>query len=220
MPKILYQDETLLLVEKPVGLLSQESPDGGDSLPRRLKEAGIPVWPIHRLDRETGGVMAYALTADAAARLSALVADHEAFCKTYWAVVSGCPPTESGRLEDWLYHDRRANKTYAVRRQRAGVRKAVLDYRVLETVGRPDGAVSLCEIRLHTGRTHQIRAQFASRGMPLFGDARYGGSRDCPLALWSVSLCFPHPATGVTVAGESRPDTAAYPWNLIGDSVR
>ena len=215
MDGILYRDPDLLLVEKPVGVLSQEDPNGGDSLPERLKSAGTDVKPVHRLDRTTGGVMAYAITQEAAAGLSRLVGDHERFVKTYLAVVEG-KPEGSGEWEDWLFHDVRKNKTYVTGHQRKGVKKAVLSFHTLETVTDEDGTLSLVEVRLHTGRTHQIRVQFASRRFPLVGDSRYGGKRKAANpALWSHTLTFPHPVTGKPVSGVSEPPWEDYPWNLF-----
>ncbi len=216
MPTVLYQDSDLILVDKPVGVLAQADAAGGDSLPARLLAQGFAVKPVHRLDRATGGVMAYALTDKSAAALSALVGDHARFKKEYLAVVCGEPAEESGTLQDLLYHDARKNKSYVVKRQRGGVRRAALDYTVLATVTAEAETFSLMRVRLHTGRTHQIRVQFASRGWPLAGDNRYGGTRDCPLALWSHRLTFPHPCTGEPIGGTSLPDTAAYPWRLFG----
>ncbi len=211
MPKILYQDSNLILVDKPVGVLAQVDTAGGDSLPFRLEQQGFTVKPVHRLDRDTGGVMAYALTDKSAAALSALVGDHTQFCKEYLAVLCGCPTESSSTLEDLLYHDVRKNKSYVVKRKRGGVRYASLAYTVIAA----NGEHALVRVRLHTGRTHQIRVQFASRGLPLAGDRRYGGSRDCPLALWSHRLTFPHPFDNKAVSATSLPDTTAYPWGLF-----
>ncbi len=212
MPRVLYQDDHLLLVEKPVGLSSQADAAGGDSLPRRLEERGLPVKPVHRLDRPTGGVMVYARSAQAAAALSALVGQHDRFVKEYLAVVEGIPQPAEGELTDLLYHDVRKNKSYPVKRERKGVRLAKLDYVVLQTAVTSQGTVSLVRIRLRTGRTHQIRVQFASRQMPLYGDTRYGGSKADALGLWSHRLTFPHPITGQPVQGDSPPPDTA-PWN-------
>lgn len=214
-PAILYQDTHLLLVEKPAGVLAQADAAGGDSLPRRLEEQGLPVLPVHRLDRATGGVMVYARTRPAAAALSQLVGQHEVFCKEYLAVIVGCPQAMEGTMEDLLYHDVKRNKSFVVKRPRSGVRKASLSYRVLQTADTPEGIFSLVRVRLHTGRTHQIRVQFASRGLPLAGDSRYGGIRSCPLALWSCRLTFPHPITDARVTGDSSPDLTAHPWKLF-----
>lgn len=212
MLDILYEDKHLILVVKPVGLTSQESADGRDSLPRRLEEQGISVKTVHRLDRETGGVMTYARTPQAAAALSALVGQHEVFVKEYLAVVAGTPDPAEGRLEDFLYHDVRKNKSYPVSRPRKGVRQASLSYTVLQTADTPEGVYSLVRVRLHTGRTHQIRVQFASRRSPLWGDGRYGGKGQGSLGLWSCRLSFLHPVTGESLTGESQPDWQASPW--------
>lgn len=126
MIRILYQDEELLVVEKPVGLPAQADAAGGDSLPRRLAEQGLPVLPVHRLDKDTGGVMVYARTKRAAAGLSAIVGQHEVFRKEYIALLSGCPQPPRGELQDLLYHDVRRNKSYVVARERRGVRRAAL----------------------------------------------------------------------------------------------
>lgn len=212
MLNILYEDTHLVLVVKPVGLTAQESADGRDSLPRRLEERGIAVKTVHRLDRETGGVMTYARTSQAAAALSALVGQHEVFAKEYLAVVAGTPAPAEGRLEDLLYHDVRKNKSFPVSRPRKGVRQAALSYNVLQTADTPEGIYTLVRVRLHTGRTHQIRVQFASRRMPLWGDSRYGGKGRDGLGLWSCRLSFPHPLTGETLTGESLPDWQTAPW--------
>lgn len=212
MIRILYQDEELLVVEKPVGLPAQADAAGGDSLPRRLAEQGLPVLPVHRLDKDTGGVMVYARTKRAAAGLSAIVGQHEVFRKEYIALLSGCPQPPRGELQDLLYHDVRRNKSYVVARERRGVRRAALSYAVAGSFEDESGTVSLVRVWLHTGRTHQIRVQFASRRMPLLGDTRYGGVRGCPLALYSCRLTFPHPITGETVAAACLPDDKAAPW--------
>ena len=207
MPRILYEDKDLLLVEKPTGVLSQEEASGGDSLPRRLAEKGLPVKPIHRLDRPTGGIMVYARTPQAAAALSALVGQHDRFVKEYLAVVSGVPDPKEGEFTDLLYHDMRKNKSFTVKKERKGVRLAKLSYCVLDTTDTPLGVFSLVRVRLHTGRTHQIRVQFASRQMPLYGDSRYGGVKGACLGLWSHTLTFPHPITNREITAESFPPT-------------
>ncbi len=211
MPTILYEDNHLLLVEKPVDL-SAQSVEGGDSLPHRLEQAGYPVKPVHRLDKPTGGVMVYARTDKAAALLSALVGQHDRFQKEYLAVVQGRPEKDADTLTDLLYHDQRRNKSYVVTRTRKGVREAKLDYSVLETATTEEGVFSLIRVRLHTGRTHQIRVQFASRKMPLYGDSRYGGVKRKTLGLWSHRLTLPHPITGEILSAESQPDWDSAPW--------
>ena len=161
--------------------------------------------------------MVYALTDKAAAILSALVQDHTQFCKEYLAVVSGCPSEPHAEMEDLLYHDVRKNKSYVVDRKRGGVKRAKLAYEVLQTVEHNGDVFSLVHVRLHTGRTHQIRVQFASRKMPIAGDTRYVGVRSCPLALWSCRLTFPHPVSGEMIKARSLPDVQAFPWNIFSE---
>jgi 23S rRNA pseudouridine1911/1915/1917 synthase len=145
--------------------------------------------------------MVYARTKDAAAALSQNI-QAGTVKKEYLAVVQGKPEQETGILEDLLLHDARKNKSYVVKRLRNGVRKAKLSYQVLVTqAGR-----SLIQVRLFTGRTHQIRVQFASRQMPLQGDGRYGGGSG-KIALWSVRLTFPHPKTGKLCVFQLLPES-------------
>ena len=210
MPTILYEDPHLLLVEKPVGVSAQDAE--GDCLPRRLNEQGYTIKVVHRLDKPTGGVMAYARTDKAAAALSALVGQHDLFQKEYLAVVQGCPNEKQGELTDLLYHDVRRNKSFVVNRLRKGVREAKLEYTVQETVTVEEGTFSLVTVRLHTGRTHQIRVQFASRKMPLYGDTRYGGIKGMLLGLWSHRLTLPHPISGDILSAESKPPLDTAPW--------
>ena len=210
MPKILYEDTHLLLIEKPMGVPTQDGE--GDCVPRRLVEQGYAVKTVHRLDKPTGGVMVYARTDTAAAKLSALVGQHHLFVKEYLAVVQGVPYESKGTYTDLLYHDVRKNKSYVVNRMRKGVREAKLDYSVLETVTTDDGTFSLVLVRLHTGRTHQIRVQFASRNMPLHGDSRYGGVKGGVLGLWSHRLTLPHPVSGATISAQSDPNRDIAPW--------
>lgn len=210
MPKILYEDPHLLLVDKPVGVSAQDAE--GDCVPHRLATLGYPVKTVHRLDKLTGGVMVYARTDKAAAKLSSLVRQHTLFIKEYLAVVQGCPAENTGILTDLLYHDVRRNKSYVVTRSRKGVREAKLEYTVLETITNNEGTFSLLLVRLHTGRTHQIRVQFASRRMPLYGDTRYGGIKGDTLGLWSHRFSLPHPITNLPLSAQSNPDHTVAPW--------
>ena len=205
---ILYEDPYLLLCDKPVGVISEE---GG--VPDLLREQnGLrEIWCVHRLDRETGGLMVYAKTKAAAASLSASIQAGQ-LQKEYLAVCQGKPPAE-GVMQDLLFRDKGKNKSFVVRRERKGVRKAELRY---QRLANREG-LSLLRIWLHTGRSHQIRVQFASRGYPLAGDKKYGSSfRDCDLALFSAHLSFPHPAGGKTLSRDLRPPED-WPWNLFSD---
>ena len=184
--RILRAEADLWAVVKPAGALSEEG--SGVTVPSLIRqETGAEaVYCVHRLDREASGVMVYAKTPDAAARLSQYVAGRE-MEKDYLAVVHGRPAEEAGEYRDLLFRDKARGKSFVVTRPRKGVREAVLQYRLLAF----DGRLSLVRIRLLTGRTHQIRVQFSSRGMPLYGDRRYGGREPDGLALWSCRIALP-----------------------------
>ena len=178
--RILYSDAGLVACIKPVGL------DSESELPAALKEAiGGETFPIHRLDKNGGGVRVYALTKNAAAALSKAVQEGS-MVKEYVAMVHGTPP-EAGDWEDYLFKDSRKNKVFVVKKERKGVKYARLEFRRLT-----EGEQSLVHIRLHTGRSHQIRVQFSSRGFPLVGDHKYG-SRDTATApmLFSSRITLP-----------------------------
>ena len=207
---ILFQDSEVLVCLKPAGVLSETS-----GMPERLeKETDGSIYCVHRLDRAVGGVMVYARTREAAAALSASIAAGR-MEKRYLAVVCGCPEEELARLKDLLYHDASRNKSYVVRRMRRGVREAELSYERLATAEADGKTLSLLGVTLFTGRSHQIRVQFASRGLPLAGDGRYGSPvRDCEIALWASSLAFPHPVTGKEMRF-SAPPPERFPWILF-----
>ena len=192
---VLYCDKGLIACIKPVGL------DSETELPAALKaELGGEIFPIHRLDKNVGGVMVYARTKQAAAALSKAVQDG-AMVKEYVAMVHGTPP-ESGDWEDLLFKDSRKNKVFTVKKERKGVKYARLEFRRLSA-----GEKSLVHIRLHTGRSHQIRVQFSSRGFPLVGDHKYG-SRDAAAAPRLFSCRITLPWLGETKVFEAQPDWA------------
>ena len=192
---ILYSDKDIAVILKPVGL------DSEAEVPAAIVEAlGGQVFPIHRLDKNVGGVMVYARSKSAAAALSKAVQEGS-MVKEYVAMVHGTPP-ESGDWEDFLFKDSRKNKVFVVKKERKGVKKARLEFQRLTA-----GETSLVRIRLHTGRSHQIRVQFSSRGFPLVGDHKYG-SRDeatAPL-LFSCRISFPY--KGRIAVYEALPDWA------------
>ena len=197
--EILYSDADIAVIKKPAGIISEGQKDDGKSAPwlisSALTERGITVrevLTVHRLDQKTQGLMVFALSARAAAALSRDIAEQK-LQKTYTATVHGRPELDEGELRDLLFFDRKRGKSFVVDRERKGVKEALLKYRLLKY----DQAAntSKLEIELLTGRTHQIRVQFASRGMYLVGDRRYGapaGNFD----LTSKRIEFPHPKTG------------------------
>ena len=189
--EVLYTDRDLYVIVKPVGM------DSEHEVPAALEGQ---VFPIHRLDLNVGGVMVYARTKQAAAALSKAVQEG-AMVKEYVAMVHGTPP-ESGDWEDFLFKDSRKNKVFAVKKERKGVKYARLEFQRLSA-----GDPSLVHIRLHTGRSHQIRVQFSSRGFPLVGDHKYGARDEhtAPL-LHSCRITFPF--TGKTHTFEHIPDWA------------
>ncbi len=179
--EILYSDKEIVVCVKPVGM------DSEHEVPADLVEAlGGEIYPIHRLDKNVGGVMVYARTKQSAATLSKAVQEGT-MVKEYVAMVHGTPP-ENGDWTDLLWKDSGKNKVFVVKRERKGVKKARLEFQRLVV-----GENSLVRIRLHTGRSHQIRVQFASRGYPLVGDHKYGARDDstAPM-LFSCRLTFPY----------------------------
>lgn len=198
--EILFEDKNIIVIVKPVGVLSQGDEKGSENLVdmlneyiRRKNEKG-EIHIVHRLDKNVGGVMVFAKSSFAASSLSAQI-QQGTMIKEYIAAVHSKPEERNGFMEDLLFKDSKKNKSYVVKRERKGVRKAKLYYETVRTQNTPFGEVSLVRIRLYTGRTHQIRVQFSSRRMPLVGDSRYGGNDPVDIALWSYRLSFIHPAT-------------------------
>ncbi len=201
----LINDGSILVCVKPAGIMSQKAEGNGPSVQDSYPDTEL--FTVHRLDRETGGVMVFAENSACAAALSEQIRQNK-FEKRYFAVLKGKPEAEEGVLEDLLFRDKQKNKTFVVKRERRGVRKASLEYK---TLGCAEG-LTLIQIKLHTGRTHQIRVQFSSRGLPLYGDGRYGGGAG-ELALFAYYLSFYHPITGEKMRFTHLPDTDKYPWN-------
>lgn len=203
--KIIYEDKFIVVCIKPAGI---ESENGG--MPAMLKEqcSAAEIFPVHRLDKAVSGLMVFAKTKLAASRLSASISSGT-MQKEYLAVLPGRPEADEAVLRDLLYRDAAKNKSYVVKRERRGVKSAELEYRLLQTAGE----LSLVRIRLHTGRTHQIRVQFSSRALPLLGDIKYGSKvRGCGIALFSCALSFPHPKSGLQMQFEARPANE-FPWD-------
>lgn len=206
-----YVDEHLVLAIKPPRVLSTDEPGGMPDLVRQaLGDEQAQVRTVHRLDRVVSGLMVLARSAQAASELSRQIRDGE-FEKEYLAVVHGVPETQQGTYVDLLLRDKRERKTYVVTQPAKGVQEAILDYRCLQTV---EGLTKVA-IQLRTGRTHQIRAQFSSRGLPLVGDRKYSLNEDgCEIALWSHRLRFRHPISGDWMEFAEQPP-AEYPWSLF-----
>ena len=193
--EILYSDKDIAVFVKPVGL------DSEHEVPAAIAhQLGGEVFPIHRLDKNVGGVMVYARTKSAAAALSKTVQE-STMVKEYVAQVHG-DPGENGDWTDLLWKDSAKNKVFVVKRERRGVKKARLEFRRLS-----NGESALVRVRLHTGRSHQIRVQFASRGFPLVGDHKYG-ARDGSSAPMLFSCCLTFPWKGQLLRFEYLPDWA------------
>lgn len=203
--EILFEDKDVIVAIKERGLLSEEN--SKPNMVALLKEhTRGEIFPVHRLDKDVGGVMVYAKTKKAASELSKQAGDRT-MEKTYLAVLHGAPERKSGILEDLLFFDKRKNKSFTVKKERKGVKKALLSYNVLNE----KAELSLVEVKLMTGRTHQIRVQFASRKMPLVGDRRYGAKDDSKIiALWSKEVSFINPDSGERVSFQKLPDETVF----------
>ena len=206
-----YSDADIVVAVKPPRVLSTDEPGGMPELIRvALGDEQADVRTVHRLDRVVSGLMVLARNAAAASELSRQIRDGQ-FEKSYLAVVHGNPQTDTGRMVDLLYRDKRERKTYVTNQPAKGVQEAILDYQVLSK----QSDLSKVSICLVTGRTHQIRAQFSSRGLPLVGDRKYSLLEDeCEIALWSHRLSFFHPVSGERMEFSVEPESS-YPWNLF-----
>lgn len=209
--ELLYVDEDVCVCIKPARVLSTDEPGGVPELVRdALGDPKADVRTVHRLDRVVAGLMVLARNAGAASELSRQVREG-AFKKEYLAVVHGCPSQTQGTYRDLLGRDKARKMTFVAQAPDKGVQEAVLDYAVLGT----NAELSRVRVRLHTGRTHQIRVQFASRQMPLVGERKYSTLDDsCQIALWSCCVGFTHPRTGQWMEFEREPP-AVYPWTEV-----
>lgn len=224
--KILYEDNHLLVVEKPVNVPVQEDASGDKDLLTILKEdlkvryqkpGNVFLGLVHRLDRPVGGVIVFAKTSKAASRLSDSLRKQD-FDRGYLAVVRGVPPEKHAVLEHYLKKDRRKNQVFVVPPREKGAKYAKLEYEVLASAG----GLSLLRVKLYTGRSHQIRVQLSAIGCPLYGDQKYGQKVNKPgqqLALWAYSLAFLHPVKKEKMVVHSLPPDA-YPWNIWSESIK
>lgn len=209
--ELLYQDPHIVVCIKPPRVLSTDEPGGVPELVRQaLGNETADVRTVHRLDRVVSGLMVLARNPQAAAELSRQIREDK-FEKEYLAVVHGVPETDTGKFYDLLFRDKARKMTFVAKEEGKGVQPASLAYRVL---GCKDG-MSCVRIKLETGRTHQIRVQFASRGLPLVGERKYSTTDDnCEIALWSYRLKFSHPASGETMEFSMEPPKN-YPWDIF-----
>lgn len=219
--KVIFEDNHLLVVEKPVNIPTQADISGDPDLLSLLKEdlkiryakpGNVYLGLVHRLDRPVGGVMVFAKTSKAASRLSEQIRQHQ-FGKKYLAVIHGVPAQEEDLLEHYLKKDMTINKVSVFFKPVDQAKHAVLDYKLLQKTA----DFSLVKINLHTGRSHQIRAQFAAIGHPLFGDQKYGEGYNRPgqqLALWSTEITFKHPVKEEELHFVSLPPSQ-HPWNYF-----
>ena len=213
---IIRSTKDFVVMIKPFGTESEH--EAAALLAAQLGGSEDEYYCVHRLDQAAGGLLVYARNKQAAAALTAQLSS-QTLQKRYYAVISGIPDNASGTMHDLLFHDKARKKSFPVRRNRKGVKEAALDYRVLKTyMPEPQlraSMLSLVEIRLHTGRFHQIRVQFASRGMPLAGDRKYGSRISCRnIALFCCHLRFLDPVSGEEIICDALPP-AVYPWNCF-----
>lgn len=218
---ILYEDNHIIVVLKPQMIACCPDESGDNNLLDVVKEyikvtynkqGNAYLGLVHRLDRPTGGVMVFAKTSKAAARLSEQM-KNGGFEKRYVAVLCGVPSKKRGTLENYLRKNSVNNTVYVCTQTEEGAKFASLDY---EITGE-SGGLSLADINLHTGRTHQIRVQTAAINAPVYGDMRYGGEKAVKgkLALWAYSLRFTHPTTGEKLRFIAEPPKDGSPWNLF-----
>lgn len=212
---IIYYDNNLIVCIKPAGVISTDE-EGG--MPQLLREAlgdeKADIRAVHRLDQVVSGLMVYAQSNEAASELSRQIRCGD-FHKSYLAVVHGVPEQRKGRFEDILLRSKEKRKTFVINKLARGAQNAILDYELLGS----NGDRSLVAIELITGRTHQIRAQFSHRRLPLLGDRKYGAGEDnCRIALWSYSLSFINPETGKRMSFKVKPPRE-YPWTEFDTSL-
>ena len=208
---IIYQDNDIVIAVKPARVLSTDEPGGMPELVRNaLGDPKADVRTVHRLDRVVSGLMVLARNTAAASELSRQIRE-DVFKKEYLAVIHGRPECTDGSLTDLLIRDKARKMTMVIDVPEKGAQEAVLEYRVLNSRGK----MSRVWVGLKTGRTHQIRVQFASRGMPLVGERKYAVLEDdCEIALWSYKLGFSHPTTGQWMTFSKEPPQV-YPWSTV-----
>ncbi|MCI5944142.1 MAG: RluA family pseudouridine synthase [Eubacterium sp.] len=221
---IIYEDEYILVCEKPAGMPVQSDHSRDMDVETAIKhqlyekqqgEEEPYLTAVHRLDRPVGGLMVFARTKEAAATLSEQIQKHE-FEKCYQAVVCGALPDDFGTFEDYLLRDGKTNTSSVVKKGTKGAKKAILDYEMIDEIETKEGVLSWVLIMLETGRHHQIRVQFASRHLPLYGDTKYNPAyrntkkKYMQLGLYSTRLAFDHPKTGERMVFKTEPQGEAF----------
>ena len=184
MIKILYEDTNVVFCIKPSGITSEE-----EMTLKLKKQLNSEIYALHRIDKPVSGVMVYAKTKEMAAKISRKIASNEDFKKEYLVICEGEFEDKEGTMEDLLFKDSTKNKSFVVKRERKGVKKALLTYKVLDKALYNGKICSLVQVVLQTGRSHQIRVQFASRKHPLLGDKKYGNKENCSIGLYSCRVC-------------------------------
>ena len=211
---IVFEDKEIAVFVKPQGVFSEGGAPNITELLHQYWGKEHYVGLVHRLDVNTAGLMVAAKTPLSAKNLSKQITDGD-FQKIYLAAVEG-EVADEGTWQDYLFKDGRQNKVFVVKNKRKGAKEAILSYRIVARACNEKGAYSLAEVHLQTGRTHQIRVQFASRGFPLVGDGKYGSKDNhAKCALFAYKLAFKHPQSGETLVFEQKPDRESYPWNIF-----
>lgn len=221
--KVLFEDNHVIVVEKPVNIPSQGDKTGDKDMLTIIKEyiknkynkpGDVYLGLVHRLDRPTGGVMVFARTSKAASRLSEQVRDKKMH-KQYLCIVDGKMDKSTGTMRDYLLKNEKSNTSKVVKEGTKNSKEAILDYEVIKYNSEID--MSVVKVNLHTGRHHQIRVQFASRGHSLSGDQKYGTrGRGKQLALWAFSLSFFHPITKEEMTFVDYPEYIGS-WKILED---
>ena len=224
--KVIYEDNHIIVVLKPQNVLSQGDETGDESVLDMVKNyiketynkpGNVYVGLVHRLDRPTGGVMVFAKTSKAASRLTEQLKNKD-FSKKYLAVVVGKPKYKASRLEHFLQKDEQNNIVKVCPRGVEGAKQAILEYNTISAKDK----VSLVDVKILTGRSHQIRVQMSEIKTPVFGDVKYGGdtlAKGHNLALWAYELSFIHPTTKQRMTFKCMPDANVVPWNVFEKEI-
>lgn len=221
--KVIYEDNHIIVIEKPVNIPSQADKTGDIDMLTIIKQyikekynkpGNVYLGLVHRLDRPVGGVMVFAKTSKAAARLSEQVRNKE-LKKKYLVIANGKFEKRSGTLEDYLLKNEKNNMSKVVQEGTKNSKLAKLDYQVLKYA--PDLDLSVLKINLHTGRHHQIRVQLSSRNHSIYGDQKYGGrGHGKQICLWAYELTINHPISKQEMSFKALPQNTGS-WKILED---